>query len=444
MKVLHVLHGFPPATRLGTEIYTYVVCKELAKRNEIHVLYPVSENKRHGRSSFRRENLEIHELNIRSDLLWGISRATNFKSTYENKYVEKEFKRLIDTLRPDIIHFQHLINLSASLPEIAKQRGIPTIVTLHDFWFICPLIQLLKPDFSLCDGPDNSGRNCFQCWDSERAIVMSNLLYKHHLGFIKPESILSTIRRVRNPNYLFVERTAYMKALLLAADRIIAPSKFLMDTFSKYGVPREKIVYIDKGFDLRLLEDFDSFRSPQNRHSGKLAFGFMGGIGIHKGFNILIDAFNKLKAEDVELKIYGNYDPLSKEFAAARSRITNPNVKFMGRYDDVRQPYSEIDILIFPSIWYENRPLVLTESIITRTPVIAANLGSIPELIIDGVNGLLYEADNSQDLYNKIMMFVRNPELVERLKGSPGRIKTVQDEAEELESIYREVLHRAV
>lgn len=420
------------------------MCKELAKRNEVHVLYPVSQGNRRGLNSFRKENLEIHELNVPSDFLWAISRATNFKSTYKSRYIESAFKRLLDTLRPDIIHFQHLMNLSASLLEIAKQRRIPTIVTLHDFWFICPLINLLKPDFSLCSGPDDSGRNCFQCWDSERAEVISNLLSKHHLRFVTPVSILSTIRKVRNPPYLFVERAAYMKSLLLEADRIIAPSRFLIDIFSKYGVPPEKIVYIDKGFDLSLFENYDSFRSPQNKHSGKLVFGFMGGIGIYKGFNILIEAFNILKGEDAELRIYGNYNPLSKEFGDARSRIMNQNVKFMGRYDDVRQPYSEIDILIFPSICYENRPLVLTESIITRTPVIASNLGSIPELIIDGENGLLYEAGNSQDLYNKIMMFVQHPELLERLKGSPSKIKSIHDEAEELERTYREILHRAI
>jgi glycosyltransferase involved in cell wall biosynthesis len=444
MKILQVVHGFPPARRLGTEIYAYVLCKELAKRNEVHVFYPVSQGNRPGLNSFPRENLEIHELKVRSDFLWAISRATDFKSTYKSRHIESEFKRLLDTLRPDIIHFQHLINLSASLLEIAKQRRIPTVVTLHDFWFICPLINLLKPDFSLCGGPDDSGRNCYQCWDRERAQVISNLLSKHHLRFVTPVSILSNIRKVRNPPYLFVERAAYMKSLLLEADRIIAPSRFLMDTFSKYGVPREKIVCIDKGFDFNLLENFDSFRSSQDKHSGKLVLGFVGGIGIYKGFNILIEAFNRLKGEDAELKIYGNYAPLSKEFVDARSRIKNPNVKFMGRYDDVRQPYSEIDVLIFPSICYENRPLVLTESIITRTPVIASNLGSIPELIIDGENGLLYEAGNSQDLYDKIMMFIQHPELLERLKRSPSKIKTIQDEAEELERTYREILHRTI
>lgn len=439
--MLHVVHGFPPGRRLGTEIYTYSLCKELAKRNDVHVLYPVHEGRRRGLNCFGRDSVEVHELHVPMGLLEAFARATDFNATYGNKYVEQRFTRLLDAVRPDVVHFQHLINLSASIVEIVRSRGLPAVLTLHDFWFMCPTINLLRPDATLCEGPDDSGVSCFECWDAERAQVMSNLLSRYPLVGRAACGALGVVRRLRNPGRVFVARRDYLKSLLLMADRIIAPSGFLMDVFVRYGVPPERIAFIDKGFDIGVFKDLANSPDLESKHGRRLVFGYVGGLGRYKGFDVLIEAFDRVPGEDAELRIYGRYDPASREFRDAQSTVRNPSIRFLGRYDDVRKPYSEIDVLIFPSICYENRPLVLTEAVAAQTPVIASNLGSMPELITDGQAGLLFEAGNAGDLYSKIMTVIRNPSLLQGLRQGRKEIKTIEQEAAEVEEVYRSVLH---
>jgi glycosyltransferase involved in cell wall biosynthesis len=440
MKILQIVHGFPPRQRAGTAIHVYDLSRELASQNEVHVFYPVREGGRYDLIHLNREGLRIHELNLPSGPLGRIYRATTLRSTYRNRRTEQKFAELLEIVEPDIIHIHHLINLSASFIEIAKHRKIPVVLTLHDFWFMCPTAFLLKPDDSLCKGPDDKCQNCLQCWNTTEADMISDYLANYNFPRGMSRGLLNVICKARNPIHGFVQRREYMKSLLLMVDRIIAPSKFLMDTFIQYGTPPSRIVYLDKGYDLSRCKELEISKSFEYGKDRKIIFGFVGGISKHKGFNVLIEAFGKVDPEKAELRIYGAYDPNSREFKKVRATIKSPNIRFMGRYEDFRKPYSEIDALIFPSICYENRPLALLEASITSTPVIASNIGSIPELVTDKQNGLLFEAGNSEALYEKLMMIIRRPALLRDITKSSQQIKSLQDQAKEIETIYRAVL----
>jgi glycosyltransferase involved in cell wall biosynthesis len=229
-----------------------------------------------------------------------------------------------------------------------------------------------------------------------------------------------------------------MKSLLLAANKIVAPSEFLRDSFIRFGVPPDKIIFSDKGYD---INRFNNLKKLPNRDKTRLIFGYVGGLLKYKGIDVIIDAFNRIKPEDADLRIYGDYDDKSRDFLNLRSRTRNQSIKFVGRYEDIKKPYSEIDVLIFPSICYENRPFVLTEAMISRIPTIASNIGSIPELIENGKNGLLFEAGNHEDLYTKLMIIINSPALLDNLKTASHSVKTIQSDAEETERIYHQALH---
>ncbi|AEH25422.1 glycosyltransferase [Pyrococcus yayanosii] len=158
MRILQVVHGLYPMRKAGTEIYTYYLSRELAKEHEVHVFYPVFEKtaKRELRiREIKREGMHLHELVIPNGILDKIKRLWSsmfFENTYRNLEIEEIFEKLLKEVNPDIIHFQHLIGLSAGLIEIAKRHGFPTVLTLHDYWFMCPTINLLRWDYSLCEG----------------------------------------------------------------------------------------------------------------------------------------------------------------------------------------------------------------------------------------------------------------------------------------------------
>ena len=138
MRILQVVHGFLPERRGGTEIYTYNLSKELSKNHEVHISYPRSIKRTRGSSPAQYENAlhaVEHVIDIGSKRSRFLSRIKllGFKGTYGNGKVDREFEGLLDAINPDIVHFHHLLDLSASLIKIVKLRGLPVALTLHDW-----------------------------------------------------------------------------------------------------------------------------------------------------------------------------------------------------------------------------------------------------------------------------------------------------------------------
>jgi glycosyltransferase involved in cell wall biosynthesis len=448
MRILQVVQGFLPESRGGTEIYTYNLSKELSKNHEVHIFYPGRIKRTRGSSPAQYENAlhaVEHVIDIgskRSRYLsliksLGFKGSSGFKGTYGNGKVDREFEGLLDAINPDIVHFLHLLGLSASLIKIVKLRRLPVVLTLHDFWFICPRINLLKSDYSVCKGPDIQSRNCFKCYSTAQAEYMAEALVKYGI----PRGLSKALSRAYELSFRtattsgdFKQRQERMKSLLLMADKLIAPSMFLKNVFIENAIPGDRIIYSSNGYDLSAFEGFE-----RKKHD-KLVFGFAGGVAKHKGVHVLVKAFSRVESENVELRIYGTYDAKSSYFKELQYMIRNDNIKFMGSFKDVREPYSEIDVLVVPSICYESFSLVIREAFITRTPVIASNMGALPEIVEHNKNGLLFRPGDSDDLYDKIRTLIENPGLIGELQANIGPVKSIVDQVGELEVIYRAII----
>lgn len=434
MKILQVVHGFPPKAIGGTENYTYWLSEELSKKHSVRVFYPVFKGRRHFLSSFEMNGFKCYELNMPNTLLERIRRNIILEATYLNRAVEEDFRKILDRENPDIVHFQHLVSLSASLIEIVAKKGIPSVLTLHDFWLICPRIQLLTYEYRICENW-NGAQSCFECWNKGQVELITDYLAEFTIPNFFRRAWKSALMML-NGKKKFEKRKEYMKSLLLKVNKIVAPSEFTRQVFIKYGVPSNKIIRLINGYDLSVFKGF----RKKNRKKKKLIFGFVGGIYRHKGVDVLVEAFNRVIEKNVELRIYGNFDPNSSYYKGLKAKVKNTNIRFMGSFEDVKEPYSKIDILIFPSIWYENCPLVLQEASITRTPVIASNVGAIPEFVHDGENGLLFEMGNANDLYEKINLLINHHELIEYFRRNALPVKTIKEHANELETIYEELV----
>lgn len=439
MKILHVVHGFPPERRGGTEIYTYYLSKELSNNHEVHILYPSKDPEiiAYSPNKYGNHGLHIveHIIEMTNNQLFfrKVKELIDPKHTYKNAKIDRAFALLLDEIDPDIVHFQHLIDLSASLIEVVKERGIPAVLTLHDFWFICPMITLLRSDYSICDGSDEEFENCLKCWNKAQAKSLAGFMAKYSIPRVLAK--VFELAEIAINRGRIMERNEYMKSLLLKLDKLIAPSRFLRDVFIQHGIPEEKIIYSNNGYDLSAFAGF------RKREHDKLIFGFVGAVGMQKGVHVLVEAFNKVQRENVELRIYGDYNPRSNYFKELQAKAKNHRIKFMGRFEDVKWPYSEIDVLVIPSIWYETGgPLVATEAFIAKTPVIASNIGCIPEFLEDGKTGLLFEAGNADHLLEEMKAFIENPNLVKEFSANIGHIKTIGEQAREIERIYENIL----
>jgi len=452
-KIVQVVHDFLPGYPHGTENYTYHLSKELQKISEVYI-FCRERNDSFGNDFSKDElfdGLPVRRLYFNPPL--------TLEATYRNSFVDKEFEHFLDVVNPDIVHFQHLVQLSASMIEVAKLRGIPTILTLHDFWFLCPQVQLLTNNNQVCSGPDSKAKcaNCEKIFYTYGKLQSSESSCDRKVKFLKypPEPLKtmkklvpSRLRTALKEKFLktgpattsitpdmIAKRSRFLRGLLDKVDVILAPSKSLREKFISYGIAKNRIFHLDFGIDHSLLANF------RKQVSNKFRFGFVGGVSEHKGIRVLIRAFNKIKRDNVILSIFGPYhlhylDKLRKELNID-SRTT-----FYGPFNnrDISSVFSKIDVLVYPSIWYENRPIAILEALLAKIPVITSNLGGMAELVQDRVTGLLFEVGNPDDLYQKMVSVIDNPELLRKLSETPRQVKTIEKNAQELNKIYESLL----
>lgn len=451
-RIVQVVHDFLPGYPHGTENYTYHLSKELQKISKVYIFCRERKDS-FGKDLSRDElfdGLPVRRLYFNPPLI--------FEATYRNSFVDKEFEYFLDVVNPDIVHFQHLLRLSASMVETAKRRRIPAILTLHDFWFLCPQIQLLTNDNQICSGPDSNGKcaNCEKIFYTYGKLQNSN---DNILKFLKyPPEPLETLKNLVPSSFktalkekflkthpatasitpdMIARRSRFLRDMLDKVDMVLAPSKFLREKFIDYGMSKNRIVHLGYGIDHEPFTNFS--KEPSN----KFRFGFVGGVSEHKGIKVLIKAFSKIKRDNVALSIFGAHRQsyLSK---LRRELKTDSRITFYGPFNnrEISSVFSKFDVVVYPSIWHENQPIAILEALLAKIPVIASNLGGMAELIQDRVTGLLFEAGNPEDLSQKMVSLIDNPQLVRKLSETPRQVKTIEKNAEELNEIYDSLLEK--
>jgi glycosyltransferase involved in cell wall biosynthesis len=415
----------------------------LAKRHEVFVFYRINDPKRYEYSLIHRrfENLETYAINRTFKF------CSSFSETYNNDIVNRKFTRILEAIKPDIVHIHHLLFLSCGIVDEIKKRKIPILYVLHDYWLICYRGQLLKDDLTICSGSSiEACRDCLKYILSIRKGSMyiyqllkrripgqsMNLLKRLHLAIRKSDGTGEVIK--------------WRNSLSDASSNIdlfIAPSNFIKDRFSLANFPKEKILYCPYGFDN------SSFANGYfKKKSHLLRFGYMGTLLPSKGVDILISVFKKIKNSNVRLSIYGKlFSYAGFEFypqTLQKLAYGDDRIQLAGEYDnkDIGKIFSEIDVLLVPSIWQENAPLVIQESFLAKTPVIASRIGGIPELINDRINGLLFEPGNVDDLKEKMQYVIDNPAIIEEFRKNIPRVKSIEDNAAEMEHIYSKLIAR--
>jgi glycosyltransferase involved in cell wall biosynthesis len=162
----------------------------------------------------------------------------------------------------------------------------------------------------------------------------------------------------------------------------------------------------------------------------------------HKGVHILIEAFRQLAPRDhhPRLTLFGNLDKNPRYTKTLRHMARhNSRIVFAGEYrsDHIAQVLAEVDVVIVPSIWYENSPNIILEALANSTPVVTSALGGMTELVQHNVNGLLFQVGHSGDLAANLQRFIDEPDLIERLRRGITPVKTLNEEMYEVMRIYR-------
>jgi glycosyltransferase involved in cell wall biosynthesis len=339
------------------------------------------------------------------------------------------------------VHINSGYLLGGTVFQAAFDLRIPTVLTLHDYWFMCPRITLLRPNGKICARPVVP-ESCVWC----------SLLEKRRYRVFDPDLVgrigemlfvgvnqlkgAGELLEVKPLTELIRERRQYLKNILEQVDLVLFPSRFLMQKIEEYGFSLRRKVYLP--FQVQIATPTQLTASA----SDKLRIGYMGQLMFHKGVHLLMDAFQRLKQvnRNCELFLYGGTGEdtqyIRRLYRMARRRS---DIHFMGPYPNtqVGQILSGLDGIVVPSLWYENRPTVIVEAQAMQIPAVAARIGGMAEIIRHEQNGLLFGPGNAASLATQLQRLLDEPELLPRLQAGILLEPVVGDETTELVALYQ-------
>lgn len=312
---------------------------------------------------------ELGKLRLAADTVWS-------KQAYQA--VEHQLQKQ----RPDVVHVQNFFPLiSPSVYYAAKAQNVPVVQTLHNYRLLCPNALFFR-----------DGKVCEDC-----------------LGQIIPYP--GVVHGCYRENKVATAGVATMLSVHRAmntwtnmVDSYITLTEFARQKFIAGGIPAEKIV---------VKPNFVRPEPEPGSGSGGYAL-FVGRLSVEKGLDTLLAAWEHLDNQ-IPLKIVGD-GPLADQVVAATKRL--PLIEWLGRKPmaQVHELMGEAKFLIFPSKWYETFGRVAIEAFAKGTPVIAANIGAIAELVDSGRTGLHFRPGDATDLADKVKWVLANPEKLAQMR----------------------------
>lgn len=372
MKILmvnkfHYLKG-------GSEKY-YFELAELLREHGHEVAFFSMKDEKNIKTDCKEYFVEPIDLNTGSKL-----KALDVIYSKENK---KKMEEALDEFKPDIVHLNNFQRqLSASIIDPIKKRNIPIVFTAHDLESICPNKTMLDSKFE----------NCTKCIKGNYINCIKNNCIKNS----KLKSILGAIEAKYYRN-----KKIYTKEI----DYIITPSNFYKEKMIEDGIPENKIKALHNFVELK---DYDLELSDEGYAL------YFGRLSKEKGILNLINAFTKLK----EGKLYIAGEGPEKETIEKIIKENNleDRIKLLGflNADQMKDTIRKCKFVVLPSIWYDNCPYSVMETLAIGKPVIGADIGGIPELVINNRSGFTYKYDDIEELSSKMEELFDNKELVEK------------------------------
>ena len=461
LRILHAIHDFLPRHQAGSEIYTFELCRALAASHHVNLLCAdYDPSRRHGHVSWRaHQGLPVIEI-VNN---WV---CASFEQTYRPPLVGDRIAQVLRAVQPDVVHVHNLLNLSFDLPAVARAHGVPVVATLHDYTLVCPSggQRIHRAEQYVCDVID-TGRcvRCFRDSPFYQQISYGRLAAATRAPRLMRRAAVALSRRFPGPAGRFVraarllpvtkqdidERLAAARTVFEEVDLFVAPSPSISAEFQRLGIDASKIRISDYGFVPLLRSPANGDRDGHDRHGPRrpLRVGYVGTLVWHKGVHVLLDAVRGLPAAAYELKIFGSPGVFPEYAAELRTRAAGLPVHFMGAFDRERvaDVYAQIDVLVVPSLWLENSPLVIHEALMAGIPVVGARIGGIADLVEDGRTGLLYDPASSGELEAVLRGVIEKPERLHDLAvqaRTRPRVKSIAEDAREWEAAYADVIRR--
>lgn len=322
-------------------------------------------------------------------------RAREALTTIYNREAEHRFAMLLDRRRPELIHAHNIYHqLTPAILAPARARGIPLLLTLHDYKLACPVYTFLR-----------AGQRCTECLGR---LPLPLLRHRCKDGAFADSAVLfaeALLHRLRD---------SYGKGVSLFS----APSHFLRDTLIRGGLGPERIRYLPNALPLDAVTIDEPWTPPTPRERPVLLW--VGRMSPEKGLATLLRALAACP-QAIELQLVGDGPAESELRELARSLALGERVRWLGRRPRVEIPslIRAADGCVLPSEWYENAPLSVLEALGLGRPLIASALGGTPELLREGETAWLFPGGDAAALSAALAEWASTPAERER-RGRAG------------------------
>jgi glycosyltransferase involved in cell wall biosynthesis/GT2 family glycosyltransferase len=406
-RIVHLVHGWPPFQQAGTELYAYWLARQQQPSNEVSVYVRASDPSRaHG------EAIELLDDGIRVRLVTNNFTARNpfRRNAIRDRQIERDFERFLKQERPDLLHIHHLAGHAFSLARVARRLGIPIVLQLQDWWFLCARVNLYDRDGNRCSGP--GFEKCAHC------VTLTK---------VAPSPVTNRV--------LHAARRSAARGAIDAADVYVAGSEAIRDDYIRAGM-----IDASKPFHVIPYGVGVESSAPRRPAIRPIRFGYVGSIAPHKGVHVAVDAMRGIDPANASLHIWGDANAFP-DYASDLARRGDAIV-FEGRFreEDKAQVFASMDVLLVPSIGLESFGLAAREAMTCGVPVIASAGGALSEMFTPGDGGEFFPVGDSDALRSILRRVVEDPEIIDRWSARIRTPKRNDVHAAEIDAVYESLL----
>lgn len=440
MKILLINDLSPDADCVGgTERYMVDIALELAKIGcNVHTFTLSADYKEasinnsklfHARPPLLSHTIE-QQTSVKNYVFHEVN--TYFRKIFFYKDLYQQLRNLIKNIRPDIIHLQN--NYKYPITILLALWGQKVVQTIHDYTVIYPTTMCTHR----ISCADKSVTMALQhgCITWQKLIATGWFRYNRRFvdrlvvsQFIAPSKDLTLSLKKRGyGNVIHLKNFTRLTAVTSADTMPITstPALSCSNSLAAYSTCGQS------------LSQFSSGTISKNKHRIIL---YVGQLVNHKGVNILLHAYAmiQLKLKDISLWIVGD-GPAKNHLGKLAKQLDLCNVVFLGKlnHSDLSPVYHQARVVVIPSLWFENAPLVAYEAMAHGCPILATRIGGLPELVTDGKNGYLFERGNAAELAQKMSMILMDDDLAQSLgNGSQDKLSTMDTAAVHAQSLVR-------
>lgn len=394
MRVLLISHGYPPESVGGVEQHVAGLARALvAAGHDVHVYAKTGAG-----SAPQGTRVDAAPTDAGAPRVTRVAYRYEGLDTFESLYavptLDAALRAFLAEQPPfDVAHVHHLTGMSTGLPDVLRAAGVRVVLTLHDYWLLCPRGQMWRDDGTVCATVEP--QRCADClrptfggWVPAGAEGAAQVAQLHDLA----------------------------RRTIAAADTLVVPAAAAQAPFVAAGVDAARIRVVENGVDVEALRDL----TPVAAAPHPLRIGFLGTLIPSKGLDVLVEAFLQLPPQSgATLAIHGNAVPYHGDTSYLTKTLSrlDPNrcrATYHGPYLSAELPgiLENIDLLVAPALWAEAFGLTVREALAAGRPVVASRIGGLDGAVADGIDGIAVPPGDSAALARVLADLVAAPERV--------------------------------